>query len=87
TIGGKLISYRGSNKYSSRWSIKLAEAQEKDVIERLFRQNPLITFWPEPKNRPRDLFDVAWKMETLPYAYTDVFKPAGHTIEAEVAEI
>ena len=87
TIGGKLISYRGSNKYSSRWIIKLAEAQDKDSIERLFRQNPLITFWPEPKNRPRDLFDVAWKMETLPYAYTDVFKPAGHTIEAEVTEI
>jgi len=87
TLGGKLIAYRGKNKYASRWRVTLADPASKDTVELLFRQNPLVTFWPEPNARPRDLFDVGWKIEALPYAYTDVFKPAGHTIEAEVTEI
>jgi hypothetical protein len=87
TLGGKLIAYRGKNKYASRWRLTLADPASKDAVELLFRQNPLVTFWPEPNARPRELFDVGWKIEALPYAYTDVFKPAGHTIEAEVTEI
>jgi len=87
TLGGKLIAFRGKNKYAGKWRIMLTDSATKDEIERIFKQYPLVTFWPEPKARPRDLFDVAWKMETLPFAYSDVFKNAGHTIEAEVTEI
>ena len=87
TLGGKLIAYRGKNKYASKWRIILTDSPSKDAVELIFKQNPLITFWPEPKARPRDLFDVGWKIEALPFAYSDVFKNAGHTIEAEVTEI
>jgi hypothetical protein len=87
TLGGRLVAYRGKDKYVSRWTVRLLEGAAKDELERLFRQNPLVTFWPEPGFRPRDLFDVGWKLEELPFAYTDVLKPAGHTLEAEMEEI
>jgi hypothetical protein len=87
TLGGKLIAFRGKNKYAGKWRIMLIDATTKDEIERIFKQNSLVTFWPEPKARPRDLFDVAWKIDALPFAYSDVFKNAGHTIEAEVTGI
>ncbi|KKW22359.1 MAG: hypothetical protein UY62_C0006G0006 [Parcubacteria group bacterium GW2011_GWF2_50_9] len=87
TLGGKLIAYRGKNKYAGKWQIILTDSPSKDAVELIFKQNPLITFWPEPKARPRDLFDVGWKIEALPFAYSDVFKNAGYTIEAEVTEI
>ncbi|OGS32987.1 MAG: hypothetical protein A2218_10395 [Elusimicrobia bacterium RIFOXYA2_FULL_53_38] len=87
TLGGKLIAFRGKNKYSSRWRIVLTDPVAKDTLENIFRLNPLVTFWPEPKARPRNLFNVGWKTEALPFEYSDVFKSAGHTIEAEVTEI
>ena len=87
TLGGKLIAWRGRNKYASKWRITLADTDSKDATELIFRENPLITFWPEPKARPRELFDVGWKAETLPFSYSSVFKNAGHTIEAEMEEI
>ena len=83
----KLVAYRGKNKYAGKWRIMLTDSTTKDEIERIFKQNPLMTFWPEPKARPRDLFDVGWRAEALPFAYSDVFKNAGHTIEAEMTEI
>lgn len=87
TLGGKLVAFRGKDKYVSRWIVRLLERASKDELERLFRQNPFVTFWPEPGFRPRDLFDVGWKLEELPFAYTDVLKPAGHTLESEMEEI
>lgn len=86
-LGGKLVAYRGKNKYTSRWKIILVDSDVKDVVEQIFKQNPLVTFWPEPKSKPRDLFDIGWKMESLPFAYSDVLKTAGYTIEAEMTEI
>jgi hypothetical protein len=87
TLGGKLIAYRGKNKFGGKWRVIFLDSATKDAVELIFKQNPLVTFWPEPKARPRDLFDVCWKVETLPFAYSDVFKNAGYTIEAEVTEI
>ncbi len=87
TLGGRLVAYRGKDKYVSRWTLRLLDAAAKDELERLFRQNPLVSFWPEPGFRPRDLFDVGWRLEELPFPYTDVLKPAGHTMEAEMEEI
>lgn len=87
TLGGKLVAFRGRDKYASRWTVRLVGQPSKDEVERIFRQNPLVTFWPEPKARPRHLFDVGWKIEALPFAYSDVFKDAGHTLEGEVTEI
>ena len=37
--------------------------------------------------RRRDLFDAAWKLESIPFPYSDLFKNAGHTVEAEMTEI
>lgn len=87
TLGGKLVAFRGKDKYVGRWTVRLLERASKDELERIFRQNPFVTFWPEPGFRPRDLFDVGWKLEELSFAYTDVVKPAGHTLEAEMEEI
>lgn len=87
TLGGKLVAFRGKDKYASRWSVRLVDKGAKDEAERIFRQNPLVTFWPEPKFRPRALFDVGWRLEEIPFPYTDVLKPAGHTLEAEMEEI
>ena len=87
TLGGKLVAFRGSDKYASRWTVRLVGQPSKDEVERIFRQNPLVTFWPEPKARPRHLFDVGWRIEALPFAYSDVFKDAGHTLDGEVTEI
>jgi hypothetical protein len=87
TLGGKLVAFRGRDKYASRWTVRLVGQPSKDEVERIFRQNPLVTFWPEPKARPRHLFDVGWRIEALPFAYSDVFKDAGHTLDGEVAEI
>lgn len=87
TLGGKLVAFRGKDKYASRWSVRLVDQAAKDEAERIFRQHPLVTFWPEPKFRPRALFDVGWKLEEIPFPYSDVLKPAGHTLEAEMEEI
>lgn len=87
TIGGRLIAYRGKHKYGSKWQISLADSTTKDQVEAIFRNYPLVTFWPEPGAKPRELFDVGWKAETLPYPYTDSFKSAGYTIESEMTEI
>jgi len=87
TLGGKLVAYRGKNKYSARWSTKLTDPATKDAVETAFKLNPLVTFWPEPGAKPRELYDVGWKAETFPYSYSDVYKAAGYTIEAEVTEI
>lgn len=86
TVGGKLIAFRGASKYASRWTITLVDAAKKDELEKVFKQNALVTFYPEPKFRPRDIFDVAWKMEELPFAYTEPVKTAGHTVESEMTE-
>lgn len=87
TLGGKIIAYRGRDKYMSRWTVEQVSKELKDILEEAFKDNALVTFWPEPKFRTRDLFDVAWKLEEIPFPYTDVFKTAGHTIESEMTEI
>jgi len=87
TLGGKLVAFRGKDKYASRWTVRLVDRSTKDELERIFRQNPFVTFWPEPGFRPRDLFDVGWKLEELPFTYTDVVKTAGHTLESDMEEI
>ena len=87
TLGGKLVTYRGKDKYASRWRVLLVDNAIKDIVETIFKQNPYVTFWPEPKARPRDLFDVGWKPEFLPFTYTDMVKTSGYTIEADVEEI
>ena len=86
TLGGKLVAYRGKDKYAGRWTVRLVDRSTKDELERIFRQNPFVSFWPEPGFRPRDLFDVGWKIEELPFTYTDVVKTAGHTLESEMEE-
>jgi hypothetical protein len=87
TVGGKLVSYRGKDKYASRWRVLLVDAATKDLLEQVFKKNPFVTFWPEPKARPRNLFDVGWKVEALPFSYSDIVKTAGHTVEADMEEI
>lgn len=87
TLGGKIVAYRGRDKYASRWTVTLVSKELKDVLEEAFKSNALVTFWPEPKFRTREIFDVAWKIDELPGAYTDVFKNAGHTVEADMSEI
>lgn len=87
TLGGKIVAYRGRDKYMSRWTVTQVSKELKDVLEEVFKTNALVTFWPEPKFRTRDIFDVAWKLEEIPFPYTDLFKNAGHTIEAEMTEI
>ncbi len=87
TLGGKLVAYRGRNKYLSRWRVSQVDKDRKDLVEQVFKENPLVSFWPEPKYRSRDLFDVGWSVETIPFAYTDVVKTAGHTLEGEMTEI
>jgi hypothetical protein len=67
--------------------VTLVEKELKDILEEVFRANALVTFWPEPKFRTRDIFDVAWKVEEIPLSYTELFKNAGHTIEAEMTEV
>lgn len=86
TLGGKLISFRGSNKYGSRWKVSLVERERKDQIETVFKENPVVTFWPEPKTRPRDIFEVGWIIESIPFPYTEIFKVAGYSLEAEMTE-
>jgi len=76
-----------AHKYASRWTVSLVEKADKDLIESVFADNPLVTFWPEPKFRARDLFDVGWKMEELPFPYSEIVKLSGHTLEAEMEEI
>ncbi|MBI2069460.1 MAG: hypothetical protein HYT79_02580 [Elusimicrobia bacterium] len=86
-LGGKLIVFRGRDKYSSRWQATQLPQELKDQILKVFRENPLVTFWPEPKFRTRDFFDVAWRVEEIPFPYTDVVKGAGHTLESEMTEV
>lgn len=87
TLGGKLVAYRGRDKYSSRWRVSQVEKDRKDLIEQVFKENPLVTFWPEPKYRSRDLFDVGWSFEAIPFPYSDVVKTAGHVLEGEMTEV
>jgi hypothetical protein len=87
TLGGKVVAYRGRDKYNSRWTVTLVSEDLKDALEQAFTENALVTFWPEPKFRTRDIFDVAWKVEEIPLSYTELFKNAGHTIEAEMTEV
>lgn len=87
TLGGKIVAYRGRDKYTSAWTVVQVSKDLKDLLEKTFKANALVTFWPEPKFRTRDLFDVTWNLEAIPFPYTDIFKTAGHTIEAEMAEI
>ncbi|MCG3206151.1 MAG: hypothetical protein KCHDKBKB_02878 [Elusimicrobia bacterium] len=87
TLGGKIVAFRGCDKYMSRWTVEQVSKDLKDVLEETFKTNALVTFWPEPKFRTRDIFDVAWKLEEIPFPYTDLFKTAGHTIEAEMSEV
>lgn len=87
TLGGKIVAYRGRNKYASEWSVVQVSKDLRDLLESTFENNALVTFWPEPKFRTRDLFDVTWNIEEIPFPYTDIFKTAGHSIEAEMAEI
>ena len=87
TLGGKVVAFRGRDKYASRWTVTLIPKELKDVLEAVFKANALVTFWPEPKFRTRDIFDVAWKIEEIPFSYTDLFKHAGHTVDTEMTEI
>ena len=87
TLGGKLIAYRGKDKYGSHWEISQVAQADKDNLEAVFKANPLITFYPEPKTRPRDLFNVGWNMEALPFPYSDVVKGAGYSVEGEMTEV
>ena len=87
TLGGKLVAYRGKDKHASRWRVLLVDNATKDIVEAIFKQNAFVTFWPEPKARPRDLFDVGWKPEFLPFTYTDMVKTSGYTLEGEMEEI
>ncbi|MBI4063463.1 MAG: hypothetical protein HY401_04090 [Elusimicrobia bacterium] len=86
-LGGKLIVFRGRDKYSSRWQATQLPQELKDQILKVFRENPLVTFWPEPKFMTRDFFDVAWRVEEITFPYTDVVKGAGHTLESEMTEV
>ncbi len=87
TLGGKLVAYRGRDKYASRWRVSQVEKDRKDLIEQVFKDNPLVTFWPEPKYRPRDLFDTGWSVETIPFPYSELVKTAGYTMEGEMTEV
>ncbi|PJA16823.1 MAG: hypothetical protein CO113_03335 [Elusimicrobia bacterium CG_4_9_14_3_um_filter_62_55] len=87
SLGGKLISFAGVHKYASRWVISRLNTPTKDALEAVFAEQRQITFWPEPKARPRDIFDVAWTLEELPFPYSETVKGAGHTVEAEMVEL
>ncbi|MBI4395870.1 MAG: hypothetical protein HY548_02160 [Elusimicrobia bacterium] len=86
TLNGNLIAYRGSHKFTARWGVSLVDAAKKDELEKVYRDHPLVTFYPEPKARPRDIFDVAWKMESMPFPYTERLKTAGFSVDAEMIE-
>jgi hypothetical protein len=86
TLGGKLIAYRGKDKYHAAWEISQVSQAAKDSLEAIFKANPLVTFLPEGKTRPRDLFNVAWGMTALEYQYSDVVKGAGFTLTGEFWE-
>jgi hypothetical protein len=87
TLGGKLVAFRGEDKFGARWTTTLVPQAVKDTLEGIFKANPLVTFYPEPKSRPRDLFNVAWKINEIPFAYTDVVKAAGYNLEGEMTEV
>lgn len=86
-IGGRLIRFNGVSKYSSRWTVTLLSPQDKDQLEKIFKENEFVTFLPEPNFRPRDLFDVGWRMEELTFPYSEIFKVPGHTVEVQMEEI
>ncbi len=86
-ISGRLIRYAGISKYSSRWTVTLLSPQDKDLLEKIFRENEFVTFLPEPSFRPREMFDVGWKMEELTFPYSEIFKVPGHTVEVQMEEI
>ena len=67
TLGGKLINYRGRNKYASRWSVSQVPTEIKDQILKTYKENGLVTFWPEPSLRPDEIFDVGWQVMEIPF--------------------
>ena len=87
TLGGKMIAYRGRDKYVSAWKTLLVAQVDRDAVEVAFKQNPLVTFWPEPGSKPRNLFNVGWTIDPLPLSYSDKLKLAGYTAEANMEEI
>lgn len=87
TLGGKMVAFRGRDKYGSKWKTLLVRQADRDTVEAAFKQNPLITFYPEPGSSPRNLFNVGWTLASLPLSYTDRLKLAGYTIEADMEEI
>jgi hypothetical protein len=87
TLGGKLIAFRGEDKFGARWTTTLVPQSVKDTLESIFKANPLVTFYPEPKSRPRDLFNVAWKINEINFPYSDVVKAAGYSLDGEMTEV
>lgn len=86
TLGGRVIAYRGRDKYAARWTVTQITKELKDTLVEAFKTNAIVTFWPEPKFRTRDIFNVAWEVEEIPFPYTDIFKNAGHSVEAEMIQ-
>lgn len=87
TLSGKLISYRGENKYNAKFRILFVDENTAEKLKTTFKNEPFITFWPEPKTKPSEFYDVSWNMETFSYPYSSQFKLAGYTIEAEMTEL
>lgn len=86
-INGRLVRFTGVSKYFSRWTVTLLSPQDKDLLEKIYRENEFVTFLPEPQFRPRDLFDVGWRMEELTFPYSEIYKVPGHTVEVQMEEI
>jgi len=87
TLKGKLVTYRLANKYSASWKIILTDETTTNKIRDVFINEPLITFWPEPKTKPSELYNVSWAVDVLSYPYTSQFKNAGYTISVEMTEL
>ena len=82
-----MVTYRGRDKYSSKWTVSQVSEGLKEQMIGAFKDNPVVTFWPEPKFKTREIYDVAWSIEDISFPYSDLFKNAGRTIEAEMTEV
>jgi len=87
TLGGKMVTYRGRDKYSSKWTVSQVSEDLKERLISAFKGHPVVTFWPEPKFKTREIYNVAWSIEDISFPYSDLFKNAGRTIEAEMTEV
>lgn len=87
TIGGKLLSYRGSSKYQSKWKVITLDKELTEKLKDIFKNEPFVTFWAEPRTKPAELFDVSWNMSAFAYIYSSQFKGAGYDIEVEMTEL